>query len=516
MSHPVPPGWVPMHAPAGVRGGEGDGRRVKWDRQFRISGVRSASGSTPLRFKDKPMFRSECYVARRQRLLATAPKGLLLFLGQTDAPMNYPHNPYPFVQDASFRYFFGLNEPGLAGLIDTEAGEAVLFGTDPSVDDIVWTGPQPTLAERGERVGIRSTADYATLADRLAEAGRSGRAVHYLAPYRGETVLELARLLGCSPEAVRQGSSAPLTRAVVALREIKGEEEIAEMEDALAVTREMHIAAMKSAHAGVVEYEVVGIMEGIMRRRDLQLAYPSIFSRRGEVLHNHGHDQVMQLGDLVVNDTGVTSAGGYASDITRTIPVGGRFSVEQRALYDTVLAMQLAAIEAIRPGVRYLDVHKLAARVMVEAMKPMGFFHGDTDAIVESGAYAIAFPHGLGHQIGMDVHDMEGLGEDLVGYDDSVTRSPLFGLGYLRLGKALKAGMVLTVEPGIYFIPTLIEAWQGEGRFADYIDYETFQQYRDFGGIRIEDNVLVTEDGHRVLGEPIPKTAEDIEALMQA
>ncbi|OQS37692.1 aminopeptidase P family protein [Chromobacterium haemolyticum] len=460
------------------------------------------------------MFAATIYAQRRARLQATGLSGLLLFVGNVDSPMNYHDNTLPFVQDSSFRYFFGLNEPGLAGVIDADSGEATLFGNDPDVADIVWTGPLPSLAERAALAGLNSSNAYANLASTVAAARAAGRAVHYLAPYRGETLIEMGRLLNVHPAQIKEGFSAPLTHAVVALREIKGDEEIAEMEAALAVTRDMHIAAMRHAKPGVMEYEVVGEMEGIMRRRDWQLAYPSIFSRRGEVLHNHHHDNRLESGDLALNDTGCTSGGGYASDITRTFPVGGKFSPRQRELYNIVLDMQLAAIEAMKPGVRYLDVHKLSARLMVERMSALGFFRGDANDIVESGAYAIAFPHGLGHQIGMDVHDMEGLGEDLVGYGEDTERSPLFGLGYLRLGKPLKQGMVVTVEPGMYFIPALIEAWAAEGRHSQYINYDKFREYRDFGGIRIEDNVLVTANGSRVLGAPIPKTVEEIEAAM--
>ncbi|WP_024304625.1 aminopeptidase P family protein [Pseudogulbenkiania sp. MAI-1] len=460
------------------------------------------------------MFSADIYQQRRARLQAADLSGLLLFPGNADAPMNYRDNIYPFVQDSSFRYFFGLNEPGLAGVIDADSGEVTLFGREPEVADVVWTGPQPSLAERAALAGVNRSRPYAELAAVLRAARDNGRTVHYLAPYRGEALIELGRLLALHPDELGAGVSAALTRAVVALREIKGAEEIAEMERALTVTRAMHLAAMREARPGVAERAVVGEMEGIVRGHDWQLAYPSIFSRRGEVLHNHHHDQLLQAGDLVVNDSGAASDSGYASDITRTLPVGGRFTPRQRELYDTVLAMQLAALDAIRPGVPYLDVHKLAARVMVERMTALGFFQGDADAIVDSGAYAIAFPHGLGHQIGLDVHDMEGLGEDLVGYGDEAERSPLFGLGYLRLAKPLKAGMAITVEPGIYFIPALIDAWQAEGRHSQYIRYETFRQYRDFGGIRIEDDVLVTEQGCRVLGAPIPKTAEEVEAAM--
>lgn len=460
------------------------------------------------------MFAAEVYAARRARLAEAGLDGLLLFVGNVDAPMNYAHNPYPFVQDSSFRYFFGLDMQGLAGVVDAQSGEAVLFGDEPDVADIVWTGPVPSLAERAAKAGIAATRPYAELLEALAEARAAGRAVHYLQPYRGETRLELARLFGVSPAEAGGAFSHPLTHAVVALREIKEAGEVAEIEQALAVTRQMHLAAMRTAKAGVPEYQVVGAMEGLMRAHDLHLAYPSIFSRRGEVLHNEHHRGVLQAGDLALNDTGCTSAGGYASDITRTLPVGGRFSPRQREIYDTVLAMQLAVIDALRPGVRYLDMHKLAAKVMVERMARLGFFHGDADEIVESGAYAIAFPHGLGHQIGLDVHDMEALGEDLVGYGEGLSRSPLFGMGYLRLAKTLHAGMVITVEPGVYFIPALIEAWRADGLHAGMIDYARFAEYAGFGGVRIEDNVLITADGCRVLGEPIPKTADEVEAAM--
>jgi Xaa-Pro aminopeptidase/Xaa-Pro dipeptidase len=460
------------------------------------------------------MFSAEVYQQRRQRLIEKAEPGLLLFLGNVDAPMNYPDNAYPFVQDSSFRYFFGLNDAGLAGVIDTRTQTSMLFGSDVEVADIVWTGALPTLAERAVTIGVQESHPYAELEQVLRDALIEGVSVQYLAPYRGDTILELARLLGRTADAVKRGASQSLACGVVALREIKGEEEVAEMERALEVTRAMHIAAMQASRPGVVEYEVVGKMEGIMRGHDWQLAYPTIFSRRGEVLHNHHHHNTLQAGDLVVNDSGATADSGYASDITRTIPVGGRFSPRQRELYETVLAMQLDAIAAMKPGVRYFDVHRLAAATMVGRMKALGFFHGDTQQIVDSGAYAIAFPHGLGHQIGMDVHDMENLGENLVGYGDELERSPLFGLGYVRMAKTLRAGMVITVEPGMYFIPALIDAWQQEGRFADMIDYDKFQAYRDFGGIRIEDNVLVTATGSRVLGTPIPKTVAEVEAIM--
>lgn len=460
------------------------------------------------------MFSAEIYQQRRQRLMAHSAASLLLFVGHVDVPMNFAHNCYPFVQDSTFLYLFGLNDPGLAVLMDTRTQAVTLFGNDLIIDDVVWSGVLPSVAERASRVGIQQSQPYAALAKQLSDAREQGIAIDYLPAYRAESVLALARLLACSPADVNAGASPALIKRIIDMREIKGEEEIVEMERALEVTRLMHLAAMRAAQPGVAERQVVGEMEGMVRAHDWQLAYPIIFSRRGEILHTHAHDQVVEQGDLVVNDSGARSASGYASDITRTLPIGGRFTDRQRPLYETVLAMQLDAIAAIAPGVTYLDVHKLAAKTMAERMIAMGFFTGSAQQVVESGAYALAFPHGLGHQIGMDVHDMENLGEDLVGYDEQTKRSALFGLGYLRLGKALRAGMVLTVEPGIYFIPALIDLWRQEGRFTDLINHEKFDEYRQFGGIRIEDNVLVTTGGCRVLGCPIPKTVAEVEACM--
>ncbi|SFB06144.1 Xaa-Pro aminopeptidase [Collimonas sp. OK607] len=461
-------------------------------------------------------FNAAVYAQRRRQLKQQFSSGLLLLPGNTDVSMNYLHNHYWFRQDSSFSYFFGLNQPDLAALIDIDADSEILFGDDPGLDDVIWVGPQTSFAQRAESVDIATVQPYKHLAEVVAQARGQGRTIHYLPPYRGETILELANLLDCTPEQCKAGASESLMAAVIALREIKGEEEIAEIESALSVTRDMHIAAMQQAKADTYEYQVVAAMEGIMRSHDLQNAYPMIFSRSGEILHNRDHKNLLQAGDLVVNDSGASSALGYASDITRTFPVGGRFSERQRSLYEIVLAAQQLAIGAMRPGVSYLEVHKLAAGHMVAAMVKLGFFNGSPEQVVESGAYAICFPHGLGHQMGLDVHDMEGLGETRVGYDASVSRSELFGLRNLRLAKPLRAGMVVTVEPGMYFIPALIQRWQAEARHSNLINYEKFVEHMDFGGIRIEDDVLVTSSGARVLGPAIPKTCAEIEALMAA
>ena len=469
------------------------------------------------------MFESTQYAKRRQKLRQQFSSGLLLLPGNTNASMNYPHNHYAFRQDSSFSYFFGLNQPDLVGVIDIDAGVDFLFGDDPDIEEVVWTGQQPSMIALAAMVGIIATdvnkavKPIDTLHAVIAEARSKGRTIHYLPPYRGESTLMMSRLLEATPDQIYAGVSPSLIAAIIGLREIKEEEEITEMERALVITKEMHVAAMQQSKPGIFEYQVVGTIEGIMRGYDLHGAYPIIFTRHGEILHSRDHAQKLAAGDLVVNDSGVSSALGYASDITRTIPVGGKFSPRQRAVYEIVLAAQESAIKAIRPGVPYLALHKLAAMEMVTGLSTLGFFKGDPQQIVDSGAYAICFPHGLGHQIGLDVHDMEGLGETAVGYDASVIRSDLFGMRNLRMAKSLIAGMVVTVEPGIYFIPELIKQWKAEGiagRHADLINYDRFVEYMDFGGIRIEDNVLVTPTGSRVLGPAIPKTCEEVEAIM--
>jgi Xaa-Pro aminopeptidase/Xaa-Pro dipeptidase len=340
------------------------------------------------------------------------------------------------------------------------------------------------------------------------------RNVHYLPPYRGETRIELSRILQRTVPQIDAEPSTELIKAVVALREIKGAEEVAQIEEALAVAAEMHLVAMRAARPGVFEREVVAEMQSVLWRHGLQQAYPSIFTRRGEILHSLDYGARLERGDIVVNDSGASSAEGYASDVTRTLPVGGRFDARQRDLYRVLLDAQESAIAAIRPRVPYRNVHRLSTMKIVDGMKDLGFFRGPAEDIFDSGAYAICFTHGIGHQLGLDVHDMESLGEDHVGYDTDVRRSDLFGLRNLRLGKPLCAGMVVTVEPGIYFTPALIERWEAEGRYASVINYKKFREHLNFGGMRIEDEVLVSEASAHVMGPPIPKTLTDVEEAM--
>ncbi len=461
------------------------------------------------------MFAKKTYVQRRAKLFKGVKSGLLLFLGNRESPMNYAANTYRFRQDSSFLYFFGLSHPGLAAVIDLDEGRQTVFGDDVDMEDIIWMGPQPSLRSRAAKVGVPDQRPLADLAGVLQAAVRQGRRVHFLPPYRPENALWLQRLLGIGAETVKDYASAEFAKAVIAQRSLKSAEEVAEIEAAVTVSAAMYREAMAMAQPGIYEREIAGFMEGIALAGGGQLAFPAIVSKHGETLHNHFHGNRLGEGDLLIIDAGAESESGYASDITRTLPVGGRFNPLQRALYETVLDMQRTAIAMIRPGVSYRSVHLKAAAVLVEHLKEMGLMKGGTDDAVAAGAHALFFPHGLGHMMGLDVHDMEDLGETWVGYDDKVRRSQQFGLAYLRMAKKLEPGHVLTVEPGLYFIPELIEQWRAQKKHAAFVRYERVEKLRGFGGIRIEDDVLVLSRGARVLGPAIPKAAADVEAAVR-
>lgn len=462
------------------------------------------------------MFDAATYRSRRSRLGKDVGSGLILLLGNDEVGMNYAANAYHFRQDSTFLYFFAVNLPGLAGLVDVDEGTETLFGDDLTVADIVWTGPQPTIAALCKPAGIGSSAPTAELEKRLAAAIAQGRKVHFLKPYRAEHTLKITALLGLKPTIVASYRSEALHEAVVAQRNVKSADEVAEIERAIGVSREMYLAAMKAARPGRREYEVVAEIVRVQKAHGCELSFPIICSVHGETLHNHGHANLMKAGDAMVLDSGVETERGYASDITRTIPVGGRFTAQQRAIYDLVLKTQLAAIAAVKPGVKYRDVHLLASKGFAAGLKALGLMKGDPAEAVAAGAHAMFFPHGLGHMLGLDVHDLENIGEQYVGYEPGLERSAQFGLSYLRLARTLKPGFVLTVEPGLYFIPQLIDQWKAEKRHAAFINYREVEKFRDARGFRIEDDVLVTRSGNRVLGPPIPKKAEDVEAACSA
>ena len=462
------------------------------------------------------MFTPGTYAGRREALRREIKSGIAVFPGNTEAAFNYPANTYHYRQDSTFSYFFGLNQPDLAGIIDFDNGAELLFGNDVDMDDIIWMGPQPSMADRGKLVGIKHTAPLSGFGDTIAEALKKGRKVHFLPPYRGETKIQLLTLLGIPVAEQKAAASAELIRAVVKLRSIKSAEEVAEIEKMVDVAYLMHTTAMKMAHPGIVEQEIAGTIEGIALANAGPVSFPVILSINGQTLHNHYHGNTLSEGRMLVVDAGCESEESlYSSDITRTVPVGGKFNERQRGIYEIVLNANLNAIAAIKPDIPYREVHLLAAKTIADGLKALGLMKGDTGAAVEAGAHALFFPHGLGHMMGMDVHDMENLGENYVGYDEEITRASQFGTAFLRLGRRLQPGFVLTVEPGIYFIPALIDQWKAEGKFAEFINYEKVETYKDFGGIRIEDDVLVTETGNRVLGRPIPKTVAEIEAIMK-
>jgi Xaa-Pro aminopeptidase len=459
------------------------------------------------------MFDTRIYVQRRSRLKEKIKSGLILFLGNEESPMNYPGNPYHFRQDSTFLYFFGLDFPSLAAVIDIDEDKEIVFGNEVEIEDIIWMGFQPLLIIRATASGIKETAPLNQLEETVKKAIQKGKKVHYLPPYRPETKLKIAQLLDLQPDVIQDNASKELIKEVVAQRSVKIDEEIDEIEKAHSVTYEMHTTAMRMAKAGVYEREIVGEIEGIAFSHGCHLAFPTILTINGQILHNHYHGNVLKEGRLLVNDSGAESEMHYASDITRTFPVGGKFTEKQREIYEIVLNSQNTAIQSIKPGIKYREVHLKISKIIASGLKDLGLIKGDIEDAVREGVHAMFFPHGLGHLMGLDVHDMEDLGEDYVGYDDKTKRSDQFGFAYLRFAKELQPGHVLTVEPGIYFIPALIDKWKGEKKLTQFIDYERVDKYRDFGGIRIEDNVLVTESGSRVLGKSIPKKIEEVEEI---
>jgi Xaa-Pro aminopeptidase len=456
------------------------------------------------------MFPANTYRDRRDALSKQFDSGILFFLGNEESPMNYADNIYRFRQDSNFLYYFGLDQPHLAGLIDIDEQKTILFGNELTIEHVVWMGPQPALSEQAAEIGISDTRPYNDLAAYLEKAVKAKRPIHFSPPYRGENILKLQAWLGTT----ELESSEALVKAIVAQRLVKSEEEIQQMEKALAITKQMFVNAIKTSRPGIKEAKLSGQVEGIALATEGQLAYPAILTVNGQTLHNHYHGNTLKSGQLVLGDFGAEAPySHYASDITRTWPVDGTFTEKQKAIYQIVLDAQMAVIEALKPGVRFLDMHLLSAKIITEGLQSLGLMKGDADAAVKAGAHALFFPHGLGHAIGLDVHDMEDLGENHVGYGDELERSTQFGLKSLRFARAVQPGHVLTVEPGLYFIPELIEQWQKEGKHTDFIVYEKLQDYLSFSGVRIEDNILITEDGHRVLGPAIPKTIAEIEAL---
>jgi len=461
------------------------------------------------------MFETSIYADRRRILKEKFDSGLILLLGNSESPSNFPANPYPFRQDSTFLYYFGIDRPGYAGTIDIDNNLETLFGDDSSVDEIVWTGPQPTINDYAEIVGVKRAAETEKLNEQISSAIKKGRKVHFLPQYRLGNQVQISWLTGINLNNVNDYASEKLIKAVVAQRSVKSTEEIEELDEAVDIASKMHLAAMKMAKPDTDERKIAGMIEGIASSLGYGLSFQPIVSIKGQTLHNPFYDNKMKSGDLLVNDSGAESKLHYASDITRTIPVGGKFSDTQKNIYQIVLNAETNAINSVAPGVTFKDIHLGAAKDITSGLVELGLMFGNAEEAVNAGAHSLFFPHGLGHMLGLDVHDLESLGEDLVGYDETVQRSEEFGLKYLRLAKTLQTGFVCTIEPGIYFIPELIDQWKSQNRFPEFINYDMLETYKDFGGIRIEDDVLVTEEGQRILGsKPIPKTVEELEAII--
>ena len=459
------------------------------------------------------MFKSDVYVKRRDELRSKMKTGLALFTGNVESPMNYPSNTYHFRQDSDFLYFFGLDLPGFAGLMDFDSGKDRIFGNEVDIDDIVWMGPQPLVKDLALKCGITYTDPLSRLEEVIKDAVSKRRRVHFLPPYRGETKMILGSLFKENPCQMKTHASADLVRAVVSMRSIKEKVEIDEIEKAVDIAYVMHVTAMKMCKPGVSEQDIFGTIEGIALAKGGGTSFPIILSINGQTLHNHAHSNLLKKGRMMVTDAGAETNLHYASDITRTTPVGGKFSDIQKDIYDIVLKANTEAIKATRPGLSNRDLHLMACKNIASGLKELGLMKGDTDDAVAAGAHALFMPHGLGHMMGLDVHDMEALGENYIGYNDQVKRSDQFGLAFLRFALPYKPGHVFTIEPGCYYIPELIEKWKSEKKFIEFINYSKIDKYMSIGGIRIEDNVLITEKGHKLLGKPIPKTVKEIETI---
>ena len=456
------------------------------------------------------VYKRQTYIQRRALLKKNIGSGVLLFLGNDEQGLHYEDNTFRYRQDSTFLYYFGLSFAGLSAIIDIDEDKEIIFGDELTIDHIVWMGTQPTLKEKSGRVGITEVMPSAEIMNYLHKAVRKGQTVHYLPPYRAEHKLKLMEWLGIPP--ARQEGSVPFIRAIVAQRSYKSAEEVEEIEKACNVTADMHITAMKVLRPGMYEYEVVAEMNRVAESNNCELSFATIATVNGQTLHNHYHGNKVKPGDLFLIDAGAEVESGYAGDMSSTVPADKTFTPRQRAVYEIQNAMHLEAVKALRPGIPYMDVYDLSARVMVEGMKELGLMKGNAEDAVREGAHALFYPHGLGHMMGLDVHDMENLGEIWVGYNGQ-PKSTQFGRKSQRLAIPLEPGFVHTVEPGIYFIPELIDLWKGEKKFKDFINYDKVEEYRNFGGIRNEEDYLITETGARRLGKKIPLTPEEVEAL---
>ncbi len=460
------------------------------------------------------MFDKNVYTERRNRLREKMRSGIILIPGNVESPMNYTDNSYHFRQDSTFLYLFGLDMPGLFGIIDTYTGKDTLYGDDTAIEDIIWMGTKPSVKDLAASVGVEDTAPYKEIFTKVSGAITKRKPVHFLKPYRAENILLLTELLGVQSSRLAGYSSNELVHWLVEMRSVKDVFEIAEIEKACATGYQMHVTAMKMARPGVMEQDIAGTIEGIALAHGGGTSFPTILTQNGQTLHNHDHSFALQKGRLMLVDAGAESNGHYASDFTRTCPVSGKFSQQQLDIYNIVLKANNTAVSLIKPGETYLGIHLKVAAVIASGLKDLGLMKGDVQEAVASGAHALFFPHGLGHMMGLDVHDMENYGQINVGYDEEIRPVDQFGTAYLRLGRRLQKGFVITNEPGIYFIPALIEKWQNENINHAFINFDQLKHYQNFGGIRLEDDILVTDTGAKILGDRIPVNPEEVESLL--
>lgn len=468
------------------------------------------------------MFSKEVYARRRQTLVAKmadsaaeGKRGIALFIGNTEAPAQYKDNCYKFRQDSTWLYFFGIDQPLYAAIIDLDNGNETIFANDVEIGDIIWMGPQPSVASVAASVGVEKSAPYTDLNAAVAKVLAEGRPVHFVKPSRYYNTMKIASLLGCGTDEVAGRFSLALTKAIISMRLVKEDCEIEVIDDACDLGYEMHTVARNSIVPGIIEQEIVGKMDGVTLSKGWGVSFPTILTQHGETLHNHLHDKIIEPGKLMVIDAGAESNVHYASDFTRTYPTSGKFTAKQREIYQIVCDCNEFAFSMTRPGISYREVHLKTMHLMLEELRALDIVRGDVQDMVEAGIAGLFMPHGLGHNMGLDVHDMEDYGENYVGYDDDQSRSPLLGLGSLRMARKLVPGNVITDEPGIYFIPALIEKWKSEKTDQGFVNYSKLESYYDFGGIRLEDDVLVTADGARRLGkERLPISPDDVEAAM--
>lgn len=456
------------------------------------------------------MFKAQTYLNRRHNLRMRIDSGIALFMGNDESPMNYADNTYHFRQDSSFLYYFGLNTAGLTGIVDFDEGKDYIFGNDLTVEDFVWMGYQPSLKEQAQKVGIENTGSIPDLEKFLKEAVAKGREIHLVPQYRAENKIKLFNWLGIKLNETQKAASVELIKAVVAQREIKSDEELLEIEKAVNTSVDMHVAAMQMVQPGIMESEIAAKVLEIAVKAGGNISFPIIATIHGETLHNHYHGNQLKDGDMLLLDCGAETALGYAGDLSSTMPVAATFSERQKEIYNIVLASHNASIEMLTPGLPFKNIYYESCRVIVEGLKDLDLMKGNAEEAVQLGAHAMFFPCGVGHQMGLDIHDMENLGEVYVGYDGK-PKSTQFGIKSLRLAKPLVPGLVLTIEPGIYLVPSLIDMWRAEKRFADFINYDKLEAYKDFGGIRNEENFVITADGYRLIGKQKPKTIEDVE-----